>query len=91
MHLITRNRTCDNKKIQNYVLIYSCIFVAVSCVYISTEGTLEVSYFVEQCIVTEVITILCGFVAKAVVAHQENMLDIVTISIKNEEEYFKRK
>lgn len=79
-----------NKKIQKYVLIYSCIFVAVSCVYISTEGTLEVSYFVEQCIVTEVITILCGFVAKAVVAHQENMLDIVTTSIKNEEKYRKR-
>ncbi len=79
-----------NKKIQKHMLIYSCVFVVISCIYIGTEGTLKPSYLFEQCMVTEIITILCGFVAKEVVSHQENMLSIVTSSLKNEEEYRNR-
>lgn len=76
-----------NKKIYKWMLIYSCILVVISCIYICTEGTLTVSYFVEQCIVAEAITIISGLVAREVSLHQLTVLDITTKSMQNEEAY----
>jgi diguanylate cyclase (GGDEF)-like protein len=76
-----------NKKIYRYLLIYSCILVVVSGLFIITEGTLDVSYVIEQCVVAEALTIICSLVAREVSVYQLNVLEITKKSLRNEEKY----
>ena len=77
-----------NKRIYKWMLLYSMIIVALSCVYICTEDTtLSVSYIIEQCVVAEALTIVCGLVTRQVSTYQKEVLELTKKSMQNEEEY----